>query len=86
MSDSELIPATPAENPFQLEPNRLGFESLGNDNGFRFWWGSTLAELLGYASMDSFSKSVQKAMGICLMEILEIHIQRHPAPQETMKR
>lgn len=79
MSDCELIPANPAENPFQLEPNRPGFESLGNDNGFRFWWGSTLAELLGYASMDSFFKSVQKAMGICIS--LGIDLNENIVPQ-----
>lgn len=66
MSDAELVPASPGENPFHLEPNQPGFESLGNDNGFRFWWASQLGTLLGYASLTSFFKAVQKAMSVCI--------------------
>lgn len=31
-------------------------------NGFRFWWASDLSRLLGYQSVDSFRKAVERAM------------------------
>jgi DNA-damage-inducible protein D len=51
-----------AGNPFHLEPERPGFESLGQSNCFRFWWASDLASLLGYESLHSFRKAVERAM------------------------
>jgi DNA-damage-inducible protein D len=55
---------TPAaeENPFALEPATAGFESLGHDNGFRYWWASTLAATLGYDGLNSFRKAIERAM------------------------
>ncbi|MDE3098832.1 MAG: damage-inducible protein D [Verrucomicrobiota bacterium] len=50
------------ENPFHLEPDRPGFESRGHSNGFRFWWASELARLMGYDSLNSFRKAVERAM------------------------
>jgi DNA-damage-inducible protein D len=50
------------ENPFHLEPNKPGFESLAHSNGFRFWWASELAAMLGYESMNGFRKAVERAM------------------------
>ncbi len=35
-------------------------------NGFRFWWASDLGGLLGYSSMDSFFKAIQKAMSVIM--------------------
>lgn len=66
MSENELVPATPGDNPFHLEPDRPGFESLGQENGFRYWWASSLASLLGYASPQGFHPAVQKAIGVCM--------------------
>jgi DNA-damage-inducible protein D len=51
-----------AENPFHLEPDRPGFESHGHSNGFRFWWASELAVLMGYESLHSFRKAIERAM------------------------
>jgi len=50
------------ESPFHLEPDRPGFEALANRNGFRFWWASTLAAILGYENLNSFRKAVERAM------------------------
>ena len=50
------------ENPFHLEPHRPGFETMGLSNGFKFWWASSLAQLLGYESFNSFRKAVERAM------------------------
>jgi DNA-damage-inducible protein D len=49
-------------NPFHEEPEKAGFESMGHDNGFRFWWGSELATVLGYDGLTSFRKAIERAM------------------------
>ena len=56
--------ATPqsTENPFALEPSAVGFESLGHDNGFRYWWASELAPVLGYENINTFRKAIERAM------------------------
>jgi len=59
MTDS---PALIDTGPFHLEPDRPGFESLGQENGFRFWWASELATILGYESINNFRKAVERAM------------------------
>ena len=51
-----------SESPFHLQPDKPGFESLANDNGFRFWWASELAVILGYESLNGFRKAVERAM------------------------
>jgi DNA-damage-inducible protein D len=50
------------ESPFHLEPEKAGFETMGHENGFRFWWASELANLLGYESLHSFRKAIERAM------------------------
>ena len=51
-----------SESPFHLEPGKPGFEALSNNNGFRFWWASELAVILGYESLHGFRKAVERAM------------------------
>jgi DNA-damage-inducible protein D len=51
-----------SDSPFHLEPQKPGFEAMGHDNGFRFWWASELAALLGYESLHSFRKAIERAM------------------------
>ena len=67
MSAALPAPASGAapENPFHLDPNQPGFESLAQQDGFKFWWASDLARMLGYASLDTFRKAVNKAMIAC---------------------
>lgn len=48
------------ENPFRLEPHQTGFESLAQHDGFKFWWASDLARLLGYEGLDTFRKAINK--------------------------
>jgi DNA-damage-inducible protein D len=48
--------------PFHLEPDRPGFESHGHSNGFRYWFASELAVLMGYESLHSFRKAIERAM------------------------
>src|SRR5438876_906937 len=59
---NQNMPAAGADNPFHLEPEKPGFESMGHDNGFRFWWGSELAAVLGYDGLHSFRKAIERAM------------------------
>ena len=35
---------------------------MGHENSFRFWWASELAGLLGYESLHSFRKAIERAM------------------------
>ena len=51
-----------SENPFHLEPGKPGFEALSKTNGFRFWWASELAAILGYESLNGFRKAIERAM------------------------
>lgn len=50
------------ESPFHLQPDKPGFEALAKTNGFRFWWASELATILGYESLNGFRKAVERAM------------------------
>ncbi len=54
-----------AENLFHLEPNGHGFESLAQQEGFKFWWASDMARLMGCESLDAFRKPINKAMIAC---------------------
>lgn len=51
-----------SESPFHLQPDKPGFEALSRNNGFRFWWASDLAVMLGYESVNGFRKAVERAM------------------------
>jgi DNA-damage-inducible protein D len=55
-------PERGSESPFHLEPQKPGFETMGHENSFRFWWASDLAVLLGYESLHSFRKAIERAM------------------------
>ena len=55
-------PERASESPFHLEPQKPGFEAMGHENSFRFWWASELALLLGYESLHSFRKAIERAM------------------------
>jgi DNA-damage-inducible protein D len=47
---------------FHFEEDKPSFEALSRENGFRFWMASDLAQALGYQSVDSMSKAIQRAM------------------------
>ena len=57
--------ASAAESLFHHEPSRQGFESLAQEDGFKFWWASDMARLMGYENLDSFRKAINKAMIAC---------------------
>ncbi len=41
------------------------FESFGKDNGFHFWYARDLMTLLEYENYNTFSKIINKAIGVC---------------------
>ncbi|MDR0688018.1 MAG: hypothetical protein LBF55_04930, partial [Prevotellaceae bacterium] len=41
------------------------FEAQSRENGFTYWSASQLMAMLGYKSLSSFSKSINKAMTTC---------------------
>jgi len=63
--NAAMVRQSSPENPFHLQPDRPDFESLAQNDGFKFWWASDLARLLGYESLDTFRKAINKAMIAC---------------------
>jgi DNA-damage-inducible protein D len=50
---------------FDHEPEKAGFEQMVRENGFLYWWASDLATMLGYESLATFHKVINKAMVVC---------------------
>lgn len=50
---------------FHFEADRPSFESLGRQNGFRYWLASDLMRLLDYTTMQPILNAVNKAMAAC---------------------
>lgn len=48
------------------------FESYSHENGFVYWYATDLMSLLGYNTLQSFEKAINKAMTTC--NTLNIHI------------
>lgn len=40
----------------------ITFEDYGHENGVRYWWASEYSQMLGYASFETFRKSINKAI------------------------
>jgi DNA-damage-inducible protein D len=52
----------PVKKLFHPTDDQPGFESLAHNDGFKFWWASDIAQLLGYPDLDAFRKAINKAM------------------------
>ncbi len=46
--------------------NSLSFEDYGHENGTKYWWATEYANMLGYASYNSFLKPINKAIQSCM--------------------
>lgn len=57
-------------NAFDGEPP--AFELLAQQNGFRFWLASDLAQALGYDSTESIQKALNKALAVCMMLNIDV--------------
>lgn len=42
------------------------FEDFRNENGICFWWASDLMGMLGYSSMQSFKKAIERGIRACM--------------------
>jgi DNA-damage-inducible protein D len=59
------MPDEASTDLFHFEEERPSFESLGRENGFRYWLASELARCLGYSNLGPVNKAVQRAMAAC---------------------
>ncbi len=50
---------------FHFDDDRPSFESLGQQNGFKFWLASDLMRMLDYSTMQPIHNAVNKAMSAC---------------------
>lgn len=51
---------------FHFDPAQTNFQKLGRENGFRHWYGSELAFMLGYEDLEATRKAINKAMTVCM--------------------
>lgn len=49
-----------------MAEQQLTFEDYGNENGTTYWWATDFCQMLGYASMSSFMKPINKAIQSCM--------------------
>lgn len=68
---SDQTPAT--TSPFDSTPDMSGFETQSHRNGFRFWWASHLARMLGYESFGPFRKAIERAMSTLTTLGIPVH-------------
>lgn len=45
-----------------MSDSMMTFEDFGHENGVRYWWASEFAQMLGYATLESFRKPINKAI------------------------
>jgi DNA-damage-inducible protein D len=50
---------------FHFEPDKKSFEDFSQENGIKFWYASTFANMLGYESYDGIKKAINRAMVAC---------------------
>jgi DNA-damage-inducible protein D len=50
---------------FHFEENRTSFEDFGKTNGITYWYASDLLRMLGYESLTSFQKAINRAVTAC---------------------
>ncbi len=51
---------------YDFDKNGTSFEASGFSNGSRYWYASSLMKFLGYQSLDTFKKTINKAIGACI--------------------
>ncbi len=50
---------------FRVDDDGPNFESLGKDNGGKFWFAREFMRMLGYESYQAFQKPINKAIATC---------------------
>ncbi len=74
---------------FHLDEAQPNFEALAQENGFRFWLGSRLAESLGYSETNKLDKAINKAMTVCMtlgIPVIENFVQTDGAKDYKLSR
>lgn len=61
MSDSQAL-----QHVFHFDEDRDNFESHAVDNGTVTWYASDLAQMLGYQSLATFNKAINRAITACM--------------------
>lgn len=51
---------------YDFDKNGNSFEASGFSNGSKYWYASSLMTLLGYQSLETFKKTINKAIGACM--------------------
>lgn len=72
MSQNNPASNSQASDVFHFDESKPDFNALANENGFTFWYASTMMNLLGYQSLDTFRKVVQRAISACTSLNIEI--------------
>jgi DNA-damage-inducible protein D len=78
MSQNNSTSNSHTTDVFHFDESKPDFNALANENGFTFWYASTMMNLLGYQSLDTFRKVIQRAISACTslnIEILDNFVQ-----------
>lgn len=78
MNQNHISPISNVADVFHFDESKPDFNALANENGFTFWYATTLMNLLGYQSLDTFRKVIQRAISACTslnIEILDNFVQ-----------
>jgi DNA-damage-inducible protein D len=51
---------------FHFDDGKRNFEDYGLTNGGRYWYASDLMRMLGYETLNSFNKAINKAISACV--------------------
>ncbi|MEC4750040.1 BRO family protein [Methylomicrobium sp. Wu6] len=74
MNDMTADLSTPmTENDvFHFDESRPSFNDLALQNGFTYWYASDFMSMLGYTSLESFMKVINKAIGTCTTLAIDV--------------
>jgi DNA-damage-inducible protein D len=78
MSQKNTPSNSQSTDVFHFDESRPDFNALANENGFTYWYASTMMDILGYQSMDSFKRVIQRAISACTslnIDILDNFVQ-----------
>lgn len=57
---------------FHFDQTQTSFNDLAQQNGFTYWYASDLMKMLGYSSLDTFVKVINKAIGTCTTLAIDV--------------
>ncbi len=57
---------------FHFDDSKKSFNDLSYQNGFTYWYASDFMRMLGYSSLDTFHKAINKAIGTCTTLTIDV--------------